>query len=177
MWLIQLSNAFLIKSVFQTLCVMFNLGCMCVSAHLGFLRCEQMGGLSSEVSCIFRRMSEIIKGTGNVFIAVGRAALLLEALRGKFFFLLFQLLGASCLFCNFFFLILTRGHDFKERGRETLIWEKNVHSYPLMRAPTWDWTCNPGVCPDQELNPQPFGLWNDAQTNLSHNAQGMLCNF
>ena len=30
-----------------------------------------------------------------------------------------------------------------------------------------DWTRNLGMCPDQESNPQPFGVWDDAPTNLA----------
>ena len=46
------------------------------------------------------------------------------------------------------------------RGREIII-----NWLPLICALTWDQTCNPGMCPDQELNPQPFSLWDNAPTN------------
>ena len=51
-----------------------------------------------------------------------------------------------------------------ERGkhwceRETLI------SCLLIRTPTGGWTSKLGMCPDRDLNPQPFGQWDDAPTN------------
>ena len=53
--------------------------------------------------------------------------------------------------------------DFIESGkREISMCEKNVNQSPLQRAPTEDRTCNLGMCPDQESNPQPFGVQNDA---------------
>ena len=51
--------------------------------------------------------------------------------------------------------------DFKERkwrGREekkTSIWERNVDQLPPVHAPTGDGTHSPGMCSDQQLNPQP----------------------
>ncbi|KAF6123874.1 dynactin subunit 5 [Phyllostomus discolor] len=33
------------------------------------------------------------------------------------------------------------------------------------KTPTGDRTHNLVMCPDWELNPQPFGLWDDAPTN------------
>lgn len=100
--LLQLSNAFLIKLVFQTfLCdVKFRFH-LCIRSQFSFLRWVPIDDLNSEVSCVFRRMwEEVIKRIRNVFISVSGAAFLLEALRGKIC-LRFQLPEASCLFCNF----------------------------------------------------------------------------
>ena len=53
--------------------------------------------------------------------------------------------------------------DFRER--ETSMWERNINWLPPVYTLTRDRTHNLGVCPDQELNPQPFGVWEDAPTN------------
>ena len=45
-------------------------------------------------------------------------------------------------YCGFFF--------FFKRGRE-----RNINWLPFARAPTGNWSCNLGVCPDQELDWQP----------------------
>ena len=57
--------------------------------------------------------------------------------------------------------------DFREteRERETSIWERNIHLLPPIHSLTKDWTRNLGMCPDQESNPQPFGVQDDASTN------------
>ena len=52
----------------------------------------------------------------------------------------------------------------------SLLWERegagrNINQLPLVRTPAGDGTRNLGVCPDQEFNPRPFGLWDDAPTN------------
>ena len=44
------------------------------------------------------------------------------------------------------------------------MWEENIDWLPPVYAPTGDQTRNLGTCPDQELNPQPFGAWDDAPT-------------
>ena len=44
------------------------------------------------------------------------------------------------------------------RGRKTSMWERNIDGFPLLCSPTRDWTSNPGMCPDQELNQWPFSL-------------------
>ena len=47
-------------------------------------------------------------------------------------------------------------------GRER---EREIHQLPPVCAPTGNWTCKPGMCPDRELNLQPFGAQEDAPTN------------
>ena len=37
--------------------------------------------------------------------------------------------------------------------------EKNIDRLPPVCTPTGDGTHNLGMCPDPELNPQPFGVW------------------
>lgn len=109
--LIQLSNAFLIKLVFQTfLCgVQFRLH-LCIRSQFSFLSWVLTDDLSSEVTCILRRIwEEVIKRIWNVFISISRVAFLLEALKGKIHFL-FQLLEASCLLCNFYRFQYDRKH-------------------------------------------------------------------
>ena len=41
--------------------------------------------------------------------------------------------------------------------------ERNISRLPLVHSLTVDWTCNPGMCPDQELNQRPFALRDNAQ--------------
>ena len=48
--------------------------------------------------------------------------------------------------------------------------KKNMDWLPLTRTPTGDWTCNPGMCPDWELNLRLFGLPDNAQ--WAHTGQG-----
>ena len=49
-------------------------------------------------------------------------------------------------------LIVERGRG---GGRER---ERNIDKLPVVCAPTGDQTLNLGMCPDQQSNPQPFGL-------------------
>ena len=63
----------------------------------------------------------------------------------KFFFLRLYL---------FIFREMGRGG---ERGRETLICERNTDRLPLAGAQPRDLACNPGMCHDWELNQRPFG--------------------
>ena len=62
--------------------------------------------------------------------------------------------------------------DFRERGkggerkreREIDVTEKH-RSVASCLHPNLGSNCNPGMCPDQELNPQCFGAQNDTPTN------------
>ena len=47
----------------------------------------------------------------------------------------------------------------------TDFWERKINRLPPVHAPTKDWTCNLGMCPEQKSNPQPFGVWDGAPTN------------
>ena len=53
----------------------------------------------------------------------------------------------------------------RERGRET---ERETSIGCLLHVPEWDWTHNPGMCPERESNLRPFGLLGDAPNQLSH---------
>ena len=58
----------------------------------------------------------------------------------------------------------------RERGREKHRCEiDNVRekdwSAASCTAPSGDWTLSLDMCPDQESNPQPFGVWDDAPAN------------
>ena len=54
--------------------------------------------------------------------------------------------------------MLERGER-KEQERE-----RYTGQLPALCAVTGDQTENLGMCPDWELNPQPFGVWDDAPT-------------
>ena len=56
--------------------------------------------------------------------------------------------------------------DFRDRGgREKNIKVRNINQLPPICAPTGDQTCNRGGCPDWNLNPWRFDLWDNAPTN------------
>ena len=56
----------------------------------------------------------------------------------------------------------------REAERQIDIDVKEKHqSVDSSRRPNQDSTHNLGVCPDWELNLQPFGVWDDVPTNLS----------
>ena len=69
-------------------------------------------------------------------------------------------------------------HFYREEkgGRETSMYERNInvrekHWSVNSRTCPWparDWTRNPGMCPDQELNWRPFVLQDDAQPTEPH---------
>ena len=63
-----------------------------------------------------------------------------------------------------YLLILQRGRG---RGgeRKKEMRERNIDWLPHVYTLTRDGTCKLGMCPDWELNPQPFGVWDDAPTN------------
>ena len=67
-----------------------------------------------------------------------------------------------------FFLIIgeMKKEGERERKRNTDVREKHwLFAFPNALR---DLTCNPDMCPDQELNQQPFGLWDNAQSTEPH---------
>ena len=64
--------------------------------------------------------------------------------------------------------------DSREKGREDETegekyqCERNINLLPLACTLTGDWTRNPGMCSDWELNQQPLGLQDDAQPTEPH---------
>ena len=67
----------------------------------------------------------------------------------------------------FFFKSLPKGMLLilqREEGRERER-ERNIDLLPLVYTPTRDWTHSLGMCPDQESNPWPSGLWDNTPTN------------
>ena len=60
--------------------------------------------------------------------------------------------------------------DLRERGMEGEKERKNdvrEKHLPLICTPNGDRNWNLGTLPDQESNPRPFGVWNDALINLA----------
>ena len=77
----------------------------------------------------------------------------------------------SC-FKKIFYLFLERGEGReKEEDRNINVW------LPLERPPTGDLACNPGICPDQKPNRQPFGSQASAQSTEPHQPCFMFLNF
>ena len=65
-------------------------------------------------------------------------------------------------------LFLERGkRREKERGRNINVREKHPTIASRM-PPTGDQTHNLGTCPDRELNPGHFAVWDDAQPTEAH---------
>ena len=69
------------------------------------------------------------------------------------------------LLCEILIYLFT----FREREREGK-WggekyqcKRNIYRLSLLHTPTRDWTCNPGMCPDQQLNQLPSSSRNNAQ--------------
>ena len=64
---------------------------------------------------------------------------------------------------NFFFLIPTQGYVYwfesserEEREEREKHWYENIDWLLPICTPTRDPTCNPGMCPDPESDPQPL---------------------
>ena len=75
-------------------------------------------------------------------------------------------------FLPFFWKILfiyfqREGKARRKRRKETLMWQK-YQLFPLVSTLTGDWTHNPGMYSDQELNQRPFALWDDTQPTEPH---------
>ena len=63
------------------------------------------------------------------------------------------------LFIFYFYLFLDRRGEGESEG------EKHQCVFASCTPSTGDLTLNPGMCPDWELNQQPFALWDNAQPN------------
>ena len=69
-----------------------------------------------------------------------------------------------------FFSLLIEREERREKERETSMRETSIGCL-LVWAWTRDWTYNLGMCPDQESNLRPFGLWDDTPTNWATQAR------
>ena len=65
----------------------------------------------------------------------------------------------------FYFLLRFYLFIFRRREREG---EKHQCVVDSRTPPTGDLARDPGMCPDWELNQQPFALWADAQSTEPH---------
>ena len=78
--------------------------------------------------------------------------------------LYFLLIFLSCpedIFIDFFFFRQWKvgGRKRERKGQtETLMCKTNTNQLPPICTPARGQTLNLGMCPDQELNPQPFGV-------------------
>ena len=80
---------------------------------------------------------------------------------------------------EFYFIIFLRFYlfIFRERGGEgEREGEKHQFVVASCSPPTGDLTHNPGMCPDRELNWQPFGSQDRAQPTELHQPGHILCN-
>ena len=73
----------------------------------------------------------------------------------------------------FIYLFLERGEG-REKERE-----RNIdHLIASCIPPTGDLACNPGMCPDWDLNLWPFGLWDNTQpTELYQSGQQVFLTY
>ena len=88
----------------------------------------------------------------------------------------------QCFFKNYYFLNpqprISFLLIFREKGREDRerqtdrhrqtdrgVNVRNINQLSPIHALTSDWTCYLGMCPDWDLNMQPFGVWDDAPTS------------
>ena len=75
--------------------------------------------------------------------------------------------------CFFIFLFLIEGKGVIKKGNKKSLWERNIYWLPSSHAPTGDWTSNPAMCPDWQLNWWPLvcGTW---PRQLSHTSWAMF---
>ena len=66
------------------------------------------------------------------------------------------------VFSSFFYLFQRKGKGGRKRGRETSMRDRNISQLLLARTPTGDQNHSQSICPDQESNTHPFGLWSSA---------------
>ena len=69
--------------------------------------------------------------------------------------------GRFLLILSWRCLLIFRRGDY--RGREGVMWD--IDQLPPICAPNGIGTCDLGICPDWESNPQPFGVQDDAPTS------------
>ena len=72
-------------------------------------------------------------------------------------------MGRSAVLKFSFIYFQREGKGGRQRGRETLMWDRVIEWLSLVCTLTGDQICNLGMCPDQESSPQPFALWKDTQ--------------
>ena len=82
---------------------------------------------------------------------------------------LFDLLSPSFSFLknDFIYLFLERGERRDKEGEKHWCKEKQL-LVVSHTAPTGNLACSLGMCPDQESNPWPFGLWDHVQPTEPH---------
>ena len=81
-------------------------------------------------------------------------------------------------FRKFHYLFLERGEGRdKERERNINVREKHHLVASHMHPDPGDWTLNPGMCPDQELNWGHFSLCGRMANQLSYISQGRRLHF
>ena len=56
------------------------------------------------------------------------------------------------------FLLILQREEWREREREISMWERNIDQLSPIWDQTRDPTCDLSLCPDQESNPQSYGM-------------------
>ena len=71
-------------------------------------------------------------------------------------------------FLRFYVFIFREGKEERKRGKHQCVFVSHA-------TPTWDLTCNPGMCPDWESNQRPFGTQAGTQSTEPHQPGLNLC--
>ena len=78
--------------------------------------------------------------------------------KSKSFLFLYKNKNREFYFFKVYFVLIQGSGEGRKR-------ERNISQLPTACASAGDQTCNQGMCPDEEPNPQPFGLWDNTPAN------------
>ena len=103
----------------------------------------------------------------NILITFKNTLNILTTILLNCFFLHFNMITKKFFF---FFLLRKTGENRWERVGEKHQCKKH-HSVASHMHPDQDWTCKPGMCPDQESNRWPFALQDEVQLSVGLSGQ------